>query len=102
MNTKQILKPAEKYLNDCFKNISIKSIEKIEIDKKDGEIFFKGDVNLLNYAFKDIDEVEIKGNKIIIPEDDISVFKEFITQINVEIEDFNIFASQRKGININF
>lgn len=98
MENTKFINNAEKYLNKCFKDLSIKEIEKIKLN--DNQLIeFTGNREILLEAFKNSDSVKINDTTIEIKNITFQELKESISQINNLIDDFNNFASNRKGIN---
>lgn len=99
-----VIENSEKYLKESFKNIRISNIERITLDEtqeKDDYYIIKyaGDYNILRESFINIEEVLI-GDSFIkfknnIVEEEI---REIIDILNVKIDDFNIYAKDRKPI----
>ena len=98
MNKDKIITNTEKYLNQCFKDLSISEIEKIEINKDSG-ITYKGDEKILKESFNTDDLLEIRSEEIILKNITEKEFEDIIEEINQKIEDFNYFAGKRKGVN---
>ena len=98
MNRELALSQGEKHLNECFKNIGIKELESIKIKKENGKVFFEGDANILKAAFMNFENVSILDNEIEIPKGEFKDLTEIIDELNLKIEDFNIYAKKRQPI----
>ena len=100
MNKELIISQGEKYLNECFKNIRISSLDEIELRITEDSIIFIGEKNVVTRAFNDVEGVEIKENNFIIDNREFEELKEVIDELNLKIKDFNNYAGNRKPISI--
>lgn len=108
MNKDIIINRVEKYLNICFKNIRIASIEEIKIlesieENNTLKIKLSGDKEILKTAFNNIENVIISEDMLtilnILEENSLSKdLLDIIKEINFKIEDFNNYATNRKPI----